>query len=145
LTKLFLSDFKRRNRGYILNVSSAAGFLPGPLMATYYASKAYVLSLCQAVWEELRQAGSRVHISCLCPGPVPTEFNKTAGAKHISGKGLPSRVVAGYAIGRMFAHKRVIIPGLSVKLMCNLQRFLPTRLLLCLAHKRLVYKGALDR
>ncbi len=144
LTKLFLVEFKKRNHGFILNVSSAAGFLPGPLMSTYYASKAYVLNISQAIWEELRQQKSDVHISVLCPGPVPTDFNKKAKAKHISGKGLPSSVVAAYAIRQMFRKKRVIIPGLGVKLMCNIQRFIPMRPLLVFCYKRLVHKGALE-
>ena len=144
LTKLFLKDFKARDRGYILNMSSSAAFLPGPLMATYYASKAYVLWLSQAIWEELRQAGSNVHISALCPGSVPTEFNKKARAVHISGKGLPSAFVAEYAIRRMFQKKRVIIPGVKMKVFYVAQRLIPMRPLLVFCYKRLVHKGALD-
>ena len=144
LTKLFLKDFIIRNSGYILNVSSLAGFLPGPLMAAYYASKAYVLYISEAVWEELRQKKSNVHISALCPGPVPTDFNKIAQAKRISGKGLPSRMVAEYAITQMFQNKRVIVPGFSSKLAHGVQRILPMRALLAFCHKRMTHKGALD-
>ena len=81
LTKLAVRDFVQRGRGYILNVSSSAGFLPGPLMATYYATKNYVLRLTEALREELRRAGSPVRVCALCPGPVDTEFNKVAGVR----------------------------------------------------------------
>lgn len=99
LTKLFLPDFKRRNKGHILNVASSAAFLPGPLLSSYYASKAYVLRLSEAISEELRRAGSQVKISVLCPGPVRTEFNDVAGVR-FSIRGLPSPSVAEYAIDR---------------------------------------------
>ena len=141
LTKLFVKDFKRKNRGYILNVSSSAGFLPGPLMSTYYASKAYVLWLSQAIWKELRVEKSGVHISALCPGPVPTEFNKTARVRNISGKGLPSSYVAEYAIKQMFRKKRVIVPGLGMRAALRIQRFMPMRLLLTFCYLRMKRKG----
>ncbi|MDD5018308.1 MAG: SDR family oxidoreductase [Eubacteriales bacterium] len=144
LTKLFLKDFIKRDSGYILNVSSLAGFLPGPLMAAYYASKAYVRYISEAVWEELRQQKSNVSISALCPGPVPTAFNKIAQARRISGKGLPSAVVARYAIKQMFKKKRVIVPGFGMKAVHGVQRILPMRALLAFAHKRMTHKGALD-
>ncbi|MFA5459121.1 MAG: SDR family NAD(P)-dependent oxidoreductase, partial [Bacilli bacterium] len=75
LTKLFLKDMKKRNKGYILNVSSLAAFQAGPLMASYYATKAYVLRMTTAIYEELRRNKSQVKISVLCPGPVATGFN----------------------------------------------------------------------
>ena len=74
LTKLFLKDFIQKDSGYILNVASSAGFMPGPLFASYYASKAYVLRLSQGIHEELRKAGRNVYIGALCPGPVDTEM-----------------------------------------------------------------------
>ena len=80
LTKLFLRDFIARDYGYILNVASIAGYLPGPLMAGYYASKAYVLRLSEAIYGELRRKKSNVHITALCPGPVQTEFFDRAEA-----------------------------------------------------------------
>ena len=83
LTKLFLQDFVRQDYGYILNVASSAGFIAGPLMASYYAGKNYVLRLTQAVAEELRQEGSRVRVSALCPGPVDTDFNRNLSLIHI--------------------------------------------------------------
>ena len=81
LTKLFLKDMKKRNSGYILNVASMAAFAPGPLMATYYSTKAYVLRLTTSIYEELRMDKSKVVVSCLCPGPVKTNFNNVANVK----------------------------------------------------------------
>jgi short-subunit dehydrogenase len=129
LTKLFLRDFVTRDAGYILNVSSIAGFLPGPLMSSYYASKAYVLRLTQAIYEELRQSGSHVHISALCPGPVRTGFNERAGARFGS-HGLPSEVVAAFALKKMFAGKLIIVPGFPIKALRFAQRIFPDKLLL---------------
>jgi len=129
LTKLFLRDFAARDRGYILNVASIAGFLPGPLMSTYYASKAYVLRLSQAIYEELRQSGSHVHISVLCPGPVKTGFNARAGASFGS-HGMESEAVAAYALKKMFAGRLVIIPGAAIKALRFAERVVPEKLLL---------------
>ena len=75
LTKLFLQKFERDDEGYILNVCSSAGFLAGPRLATYYATKNYVLKLTMAIYQELRDEKSPVVISAFCPGPVYTEFN----------------------------------------------------------------------
>ncbi|MEM1485420.1 SDR family oxidoreductase [Oscillospiraceae bacterium PP1C4] len=133
LTKLFLQDFKIRNSGYILNVASSAAFLPGPLLSSYYASKAYVLRLTQAIYEELRRANSRVYIGALCPGPVDTEFDKTANVS-FSLKGLNSRDVAEYAIQGMFARKLVIVPGLQMQLAHIFEKFVPDKLLLKFAY-----------
>lgn len=134
LTKLFLADFKKKNKGYILNVASSAAFMPGPLMASYYASKAYVCNLTQAINEELRQDGSNVYVGVLCPGPVDTEFNKVAKCE-FSIKGMDSYEVSKYAIRKMFARKRVIIPGLKIKLGVFALRFLPRGLVLKISHK----------
>ena len=128
LTKLFLKDFVTRDSGYLLNVASIAGFLPGPTMSTYYASKAYVIHLTEAIYEELRHSGSQVHISALCPGPVKTGFNTRAGAAFGS-HGLASEVVAAYAIKKMFAGKLIIIPGFSIKALGFARRIVPTKLL----------------
>ena len=129
LTKLFLPDFKRRNKGHILNVASSAAFLPGPLLSSYYASKAYVLRLSEAISEELRRAGSQVKISVLCPGPVRTEFNDVAGVR-FSIRGLPSPSVAEYAIDRMLRGRLVIVPGLDMKLAHLGAHLAPDQLLL---------------
>ena len=133
LTKLFLKDFKKKDSGYILNVASSAGFLPGPLMSTYYASKAYVLNLSQAIYEELKKDKSNVNISVLCPGPVDTEFNKVANVE-FGVKSLQSMDVARYAISKMFKKKLVIIPGIGMKLGIFFMRFIPRKLLLKIAY-----------
>lgn len=129
LTKLFLRDFLRRNSGMILNVSSSAAFLPGPLLSGYYASKAYVLRLTEAIHEELRRKGSAVTISALCPGPVKTEFDRVAGV-HFSVKGQDSGDVARYALDQLFRRRMVIIPGQEMKLARQLTRLLPEEMLL---------------
>ena len=133
LTKVFLQDFKTRNSGYILNVASSAAFSPGPLMSTYYATKAYVLRLTQGIYEELRREKSNVSISCLCPGPVNTNFNNVAGVT-FSVKALESKDVARYAIKKMFKRKLVIIPGLLMKFNYIFNRFVPIKLLLKIAY-----------
>lgn len=122
LTKLFLRDMKKRNSGYILNVASMASFGPGPLMATYYATKAYVNNLTEAIHEELRRAGSNVHVASLCPGPVDTNFNNVAGVS-FSVKPLSSEMVSKYAIDSMFKGKVVIVPGMLMKLTLFMRRF----------------------
>lgn len=133
LTKLFLRDFKKKDSGYILNVASSAAFLPGPLLSVYYATKAYVLRLSEAIYEELKRENSRVSISVLCPGPVRTEFDKTANVK-FSVKGLESRAVAKTAVNGMFLKKLIIIPGFMMKCARFLERFLPEKWLLKAAY-----------
>lgn len=128
LTKLFLKDMKKKNTGYILNVASSAAFGPGPLMTTYYSTKAYVLRLTTSIYEELRRDKSNVRVSCLCPGPVETNFSKVAGVK-FSIKPLSSEFVAKYAIDSMFNKKLIIIPGAKMKLANFFERFLSTKLL----------------
>lgn len=115
ITKQFLCKFVENNKGYILNVASSAAFAPGPLLSSYYASKAYVLRLSQAIWEELRRNGSDVSISVLCPGPVDTEFNSVADVSFTVGS-LKSDYVAKYAVDKMFKKTRVIVPGVKMKL-----------------------------
>lgn len=128
LTKLFLGDFKEKNKGYILNVASSAGFMMGPLLATYYASKAYVLRLSQAISRELEKEGSRVKISVLCPGPVNTEFDSVANVR-FSLRGLSSEYVAKYAVKKLFKGKTVIIPGFKMKAAVALSKLVPDNLL----------------
>ena len=129
LTKLFLQEFTKRNRGYILNVASSAAFQPGPLMASYYATKAYVLRLSESIYGELKEIKSNVGISVLCPGPVDTEFNKVAKV-NFSIKALKSEDVAKYAVKKMFAKKLIIVPGTLMKLNYYFNRFIPKKLLL---------------
>lgn len=128
LTKLFLNDFRRKNRGRILNVASSAGFLTGPQMSAYYASKNYVVRLSLAIAEELRKEKSNVTISTLCPGPVNTNFNKRAGARFLI-MGMNSREVAEYAIEKTFAGKWLIIPGTFMKLSIFASRHIPHTIL----------------
>ena len=115
LTKLFLKDMIEKDSGRILNVASIAAFMPGPLMATYYSSKAYVLRLSQAIKEELRRKKSKVKISVLCPGPVNTNFNNVANVS-FSLKGYSSEYVAKYAIDKMLNDKTIITVGWKIKL-----------------------------
>lgn len=115
LTKLYLKDMKEKNSGKILNVASIAGFMPGPLMATYYATKNYVVRLSEAIREELRRDNSKVQISILCPGPVDTNFNKVADVEFAL-KGLSSEYVAKYAIEKFLKGKFYIVPGWKIKL-----------------------------
>ena len=129
LTKLFLQDFIKKDKGYILNVCSSAGFMAGPRLSTYYATKNYVLKLTMAIYEELRQSKSNVKISALCPGPVNTNFNKVAHGGFTI-KGASSEYVAKYAIDKMFQNKFLIVPKFSIKLAIFLTRFVPTKLLL---------------
>ena len=125
LTKLFLKDMKERNLGYILNVSSIAGFLAGPLMAEYYASKNFVLSYTKAIYTELKKEGSEVHISCLCPGPTKTNFNKVAKVEFKT-KSYNAEYVAEYGINKMFEEKLVIVPGLRMKFVHLASKIFPS-------------------
>ncbi len=125
LFKLFLKDFKARNSGKILNVASAAAFAPGPYMAAYYASKAYVLRLTESAAYELKEENSNVTVSALCPGPVDTEFNRVAGV-HFSVRPLTSKYVAKYAVINLIKGKTVIVPGLSIKLAAAVSKVVPS-------------------
>lgn len=118
LTRLYLTGMVERDRGGVLNVASTAAFQPGPFMATYYASKAYVLSFTEAVAEEV--SGTRVTVSVLCPGPTGTEFQRRAGITGtiMGAKGLlmmSAERVARIAYRQFRSGKRVIIPGLANK------------------------------
>lgn len=121
---LFLKDFRERNSGYIMNVSSVAGFFSGPLMAGYYASKNYVTRLSEAVAEELRREHSRVKISVLCPGPVKTGFNARAGVK-FNLRSADSEATARAAVAGMFAGKLLVTPVFGYRFLIFMSRFLP--------------------
>ena len=141
LSKLFLSDFIARGRGYLLNVASVAGFLPGgPLFATYYATKSYVLSLSQALRRELRGKYTHVSVSVLCPGPIATEFDTVAGIPN-SLRGADSKQVAEYAISRTLRRKFLLLPHASAKALYVARRLLPDALLLALTHRAQQKKG----
>lgn len=135
LTKLFLKDMKKKNNGYILNVASIAGFMPGgPLMSTYYATKSYILSLSKAIAEELRKQKSKVKISVLCPGPVDTEFAKVAGVRFKT-KAQTSEYVARFAIEKMLKGREVIIPGIKIKAGRLLSKLLPDKLIIKILYR----------
>lgn len=129
LTKLFLQDFIKKDSGHILNVASSAGFMAGPRLNTYYATKNYVLKLTMAIYEELRRNKSNVHISALCPGPVDTNFNKVANG-FFKIKGADKNYVAKYSIDKMFKNKLIIVPTLKMKLAIFGTRLLPHKILL---------------
>lgn len=135
LTKSYLRDMLKKDSGYILNVSSIAGLQPGgPLMSSYYASKSYIYSLTNGINCELKKRKSKVHIACLCPGPVSTNFNEVAGVK-FSLKSLSAKYVAKYAIDELLNRKSIIIPGFKMKLMAILEKILPTSLILNISYK----------
>jgi hypothetical protein len=133
LTELSLMfvDSVVRHRGGILNVASLAAFLPGPGMAVYYASKAYVLSFSEALHRELSERGARV--TALCPGPVPTEFQARAGlslpatARMLE---LSAERVAQIGYDAFMAGQRVVIAGIGNRLAVSLMRLVPHALLL---------------
>ena len=128
LTKLYLQDMIKRNKGQILNVASIAGMEPGPLMAAYYASKAYVIRLSRAVNKELKKAKSNVKISILCPGPVDTNFNNVANVVFKT-PSMPSEKVAKYAIDKTLKGKLIIIPGILNKSVRFFSKVLPDSVL----------------
>ena len=115
LTKLYLKEMIKKDSGKILNVASIAGFMPGPLMTTYYSTKNYVVRFSESIREELRRKKSKLQISILCPGPVDTNFNKVADVEFAL-KGLSSEYVAKYAINKFFKGKFYIVPGWKIKL-----------------------------
>lgn len=127
LTKLFLKDFVAKDRGRILNVASSAGFMAGPRLNTYYATKNYVLRFSTAIYEELKRMKSNVHISVLCPGPVETEFNKVAKGDFLM-KGQRSDVVAKRGIDGCLKNKLVIVPSLGMKIALFFNKLVPMKL-----------------
>lgn len=126
LMKLYLIEMKKMNKGHILNVASIAGFMPGPLMSTYYATKAYIVRISEGIREELKKEKSNVKISILCPGPVSTNFNKVANVK-FSIREASSYKVAKYAIEHL--NKFYIVPGIDVKFAKFGVRLLPSSLI----------------
>ncbi|MGD8328138.1 MAG: SDR family oxidoreductase [Acidobacteriota bacterium] len=137
LTALFLPHMVERHSGRVLNVASAAAFQPGPLMATYYASKAYVLHFSEALNEELE--GSGVSVTALCPGPVRTEFQQVAGMESsglVQGKRLISvEAVAESGYEAMMRGKAMVIPGLANRLLAFGVRFAPRRFVTKFVHR----------
>ncbi|MDY7082866.1 MAG: SDR family oxidoreductase, partial [Halobacteria archaeon] len=117
LTKLFLEDMVERGDGKILNVASSAAFQPGPLMATYYASKSYVLSFSEGIAEELR--GSGVSVTALCPGPVDTDFFERADMEesNLAKRRATPEGVAKKGYKGLMKGKTVVIPSPKFKLL----------------------------
>ena len=134
LTKLFLKDFVKKDKGYILNVCSSAGFMAGPRLNTYYATKNYLTKFTMAINEELRQMKSNVVVSALCPGPTKTEFMKVANGE-FSVKEASSMYVAKYGIDGLLKKKMIIIPTLMMKMGIFALRLAPYRLQLMIAYK----------
>jgi len=128
LTKLYLCDMIKKDSGKILNVASISGFLPGPLMATYYSTKNYIVCLSESIREELRRKKSNVKISILCPGPVNTNFDKVANVD-FSLDSLSSDYVAKYAIDKFLKDKFYIVPGVSVKFLRIFGKIIPNFIL----------------
>ncbi|MCE9560906.1 MAG: SDR family oxidoreductase [Planctomycetes bacterium] len=127
LTGLFLPGLRAKGRGRILNVGSVAGFQPGPFMAVYYATKAFVNSFSEALSNEL--GGSGVTVTCLCPGPTLSEFATVAGVQNLTqfkaSSAAETRPVAEAGVRAMRRGKRLIITGFRNKLMIFAERFVP--------------------
>jgi len=136
LTHKILPQMIARNSGKILNVASTAAFQPGPLMANYYASKAYVLNFSDALRDELRNTG--VTVTTLCPGPTLTQFQTRAGianSKLFSVAGLTAKQVAEQGLNATLAGRARCIPGLKNKLLVFSVRFLPRQLVMSVVRK----------
>lgn len=137
LSRLFLPDFIARRRGYILNVASTAAFQPGPLMSVYYASKAYVVSFSEALHNEARDHG--VKVTCLCPGPTQTEFDKRSGASGTKlfkdGNAMSALSVAQIGWEALKAGKPLVVAGGLNALMAFLTRFAPRQLAASIARR----------
>ncbi len=127
LTHIYRPAMLARRRGGVLNVASTAAFQPGPLMAVYYASKAFVLSFSEALWEEARDTG--VKVSCLCPGPTVSKFRERAGTGKTrlsrTGTPMPSMTVARMGYQAWQSNTRVIVTGSRNRVMATLVPFLP--------------------
>ncbi len=128
LTHFFLSDMKERGRGKILNIASTAAFHPGPFMATYYASKAYVLSFSEGLREELKSSG--VTVTTLCPGPTNTGFAKTASVQDLEifkdQNMAEAKTVARIGFDGMMNGAGVVVVGASNQLLAAASRIFPT-------------------
>ena len=125
-----MPHFIERNHGHIINVGSVAGLMPGgPYMATYYATKSYVVSLTNALAEELKRLGSHAQVHALCPGPVNTEFNDVANVK-FSLKGISARECVSYCIDEADRGKIIIIPNMMVKVAAVASKLVPKEIVL---------------
>jgi len=137
LTKLVLPAMIARRRGAILNVASTASFQPGPLMAVYYATKAYVLSFSEAIADELRNSG--VTVTALCPGPTETGFASAANMESATlfkmMRPADAKSVARAGYDAMKSGKRIVIPGAKNKLLTQSIRVSPRRLVTTIVRK----------
>jgi uncharacterized protein len=136
LTRLYLPAMIERKSGRILNVASTAAFQPGPLMAVYYATKAYVLHFSEAIANELQ--GTGVTVTCLCPGPTATEFQKRAniaGIRLTKYGGMDARTVAEDGYRALMAGKPAVISGFRNWLVAQSVRFAPRRMATAVARK----------
>lgn len=130
LTKRMVQQMQRQGHGALLNVGSSAGLLPaGPHMATYYATKSYVVSLTSAVAAELRAAHSPVYVGCLCPGPVDTEFNAVANVRFAL-PGISARYCVQAARKGIRRRKTIIVPGPAMAVTMALSRLAPRSVLI---------------
>lgn len=137
LFKLVLQDMikdEEDKEKYILNVASLSGFMPGPLMSTYYATKAYMLNLTRGVYKELKMVKSNINVSVLCPGPVYSNFADRAGVD-FNVKSLESKYVAKYAVTKMFDKKLVIVPGFLNKCGHVLGKIMPSKLVMMVTYR----------
>lgn len=136
LTHIYWPDMLKKKRGGVLNVASTAAFQPGPLMAVYFASKAFVLSFSEALWKEAE--GSGVHVSCLCPGPTVSKFRERAGTgkTRLARVGTPmdSMPVAQMGYRAFRKNRRVIVTGARNALLAGLAPLLPRRTVLAMVH-----------
>lgn len=136
LTRLYLPEMLERKSGRILNVASTAAFQPGPLMAVYFATKAYVLHFSEALANEL--AGTGVTVTCLCPGATATEFHKRAkatGMRLLQMGSMDARTVAEDGYRALMAGKPVVISGFKNWLVAQSVRFSPRKLVTAIARK----------
>ena len=136
LTRLICPDMRARGSGRILNVASTAAFVPGPLMAVYYATKAYVLHYSEALGEELR--GSGVSVTALCPGPTATNFQATAGLEGVRLLKLgmmDAAEVAHYGYRALIQGRAIAVPGIKNRIGAHAGRFLPRALMRVIVHQ----------
>jgi hypothetical protein len=137
MCRLFIPDMVQQKSGKILNVASTAAFQPGPTMAVYYASKSYVLSFSEAIYNELQ--GTGVHVTCLCPGATESNFFNAAAMQEsnlVKGKKLPtSKEVAEFGYKAMMKNKMTVIHGLMNTIMATSIRFTPRKLVLAIVRK----------
>jgi short-subunit dehydrogenase len=130
LTKLFLGAMIERGSGKIMNVASTAGFQPGPMLAVYYATKAYVISFSEALANELR--GQGVTVTCLCPGPTDTGFQGRAGTENSrlfkKIRAMDAKIVAGDGYRGLMKGKTLVISGFQNWLTAESVRFAPRRM-----------------